>query len=129
MADLINPAPEVHARKQSRPQKGPGEALDAGDIFEFIRDIQDPEHPYSLEQLNVVQEDLIELDNNKRHCKYAHCSYGIDITCVRLVNSSTAAYRDRLVCMCSQERMAWNICNPHVAGAGLSSRLQLIIAA
>ena len=69
MAELINPAPEVHERRASKWQpKAAGEAPDEADIFEFIRDIQDPEHPYSLEQLNVVQEKLIKLDNGKRHC-------------------------------------------------------------
>lgn len=31
------------------------EPIDAAEIFEYIRDINDPEHPYTLEQLNVVQ--------------------------------------------------------------------------
>lgn len=72
MADLINPNPEVFERKPStRLKKGPDEPLDATDVFEFIRDIQDPEHPYSLEQLNVVQESLVRLDHNKRVCTCA----------------------------------------------------------
>jgi hypothetical protein len=29
--------------------------IDAQEIFDYIRDINDPEHPYTLEQLNVVQ--------------------------------------------------------------------------
>lgn len=29
----------------------------------MIRDINDPEHPLTLEQLHVVQEDLIQIDN------------------------------------------------------------------
>ncbi|KHN86932.1 MIP18 family protein F45G2.10 [Toxocara canis] len=33
--------------------------IDAGEIFDLIRDINDPEHPLTLEQLNVVQEELI----------------------------------------------------------------------
>lgn len=75
MADLINPNPTVFERKETersqRPPKGPGEALDTDDIFEHIRDIEDPEHPYSLEQLNVVKEELISLDNSKQTCKCA----------------------------------------------------------
>ncbi|RCN32654.1 ribosomal RNA large subunit methyltransferase J [Ancylostoma caninum] len=35
--------------------------IDALEIFELIRDINDPEHPYTLEQLNVVQEELIRV--------------------------------------------------------------------
>ena len=72
MADLINPDPEVfERRKDTRPKKAPGEAPDERDIFEHIRDIQDPEHPYSLEQLNVVQEGLISLDHTTRLCTCA----------------------------------------------------------
>ena len=71
-ATLINAAPEVFERQhKARPQKGPDEPPDAGDVFEWIRDIQDPEHPYSLEQLNVVQEELISLDHSKRICTCA----------------------------------------------------------
>ena len=33
------------------------------EVFEHIRDINDPEHPYTLEQLNVVCEDHIDVDD------------------------------------------------------------------
>ncbi|CAH0547404.1 unnamed protein product [Brassicogethes aeneus] len=39
--------------------------FDRREIFDLIRDINDPEHPLSLEELHVVQEDLIEVDNHK----------------------------------------------------------------
>lgn len=39
------------------------EPIDAEEVFEYIRDITDPEHPYTLEQLNVVQEDHIKVCN------------------------------------------------------------------
>jgi hypothetical protein len=29
--------------------------IDSLEVFDYIRDINDPEHPYTLEQLNVVQ--------------------------------------------------------------------------
>lgn len=35
--------------------------IDSWEIFDLIRDINDPEHPYTLEQLNVVQEELIRV--------------------------------------------------------------------
>ena len=38
------------------------ERIDTLEIFEHIRDIKDPEHPYSLEQLSVVGEEKIFLD-------------------------------------------------------------------
>ncbi len=37
--------------------------------LQHIRDIQDPEHPYSLEQLHVVAEDLINIDDSKGHVR------------------------------------------------------------
>ena len=35
------------------------EPIDALEIFDHVRDINDPEHPYSLERLNVVNADAI----------------------------------------------------------------------
>lgn len=40
-------------------------------MLQHIRDITDPEHPYSLEQLNVVEEDLITVDDGTGHVRYA----------------------------------------------------------
>uniref|UniRef100_A0AC34QI85 MIP18 family-like domain-containing protein n=1 Tax=Panagrolaimus sp. JU765 TaxID=591449 RepID=A0AC34QI85_9BILA len=57
--------------------------IDAREIFDYIRDINDPEHPYTLEQLNVVQEDLIKVYNDDPNNPWAdvrftptipHCS-------------------------------------------------------
>lgn len=45
------------------------EQIDAAEIFEHIRDITDPEHPYSLEQLNVVEEELITVDDSSGYVK------------------------------------------------------------
>lgn len=45
------------------------ELIDASEIFEHIRDITDPEHPYTLEQLNVVEEELISVDDKAGHVK------------------------------------------------------------
>ncbi len=33
------------------------------EVFEHIAGIKDPEHPYSLEELNVVEEGLVEVDD------------------------------------------------------------------
>lgn len=40
--------------------------VDAREIFDLLRTIKDPEHPHSLEELSVVQEELItcnDVDN------------------------------------------------------------------
>lgn len=39
--------------------------IDEREIFDLLRDINDPEHPMSLEELNVVQLDNIEVDQEK----------------------------------------------------------------
>lgn len=45
------------------------EAIDATEVFEHIRDISDPEHPYTLEQLNVVEEERISVDDTGGYVK------------------------------------------------------------
>lgn len=40
--------------------------LDAREIFDLIRDIKDPEHPLTLEELNVVREDQISVDSESK---------------------------------------------------------------
>ena len=50
------------------------------EIFDLIRDINDPEHPLTLEQLNVVTEEQIAIDADKHDIKVMftptipHCS-------------------------------------------------------
>ncbi|GAB4813401.1 hypothetical protein N2152v2_000447 [Parachlorella kessleri] len=70
MDQLINPAPVVHERRATAKRAARGvegedgrEAIDALEIFEHIRDITDPEHPYTLEQLSVVTEDHIDVND------------------------------------------------------------------
>ncbi|KAF9948505.1 Mitotic spindle-associated MMXD complex subunit MIP18, partial [Mortierella alpina] len=41
------------------------DAIDAQEIFDLIRSISDPEHPLSLEQLNVTQRDHIQVSDEK----------------------------------------------------------------
>lgn len=38
-------------------------------ISNHVRDIKDPEHPYSLEELKVITEDAIEVDNEQSHVR------------------------------------------------------------
>jgi Iron-sulfur cluster assembly protein len=39
------------------------EPIDAAEVFDHIRDITDPEHPYTLEQLHVVEEEAISVED------------------------------------------------------------------
>ena len=107
--ELINPAPRIHARKtrqrERRAQNSPEderEAIDGWEIFEHIRDIVDPEHPYTLEQLNVVDTEHIDVDDVKGRVKVQftptveHCSMATLIgLCLRvkLENSLPARFK------------------------------------
>ncbi|KAH1003923.1 MIP18 family protein galla-2 [Dendroctonus ponderosae] len=46
--------------------------FDQREIFDLIRNINDPEHPLTLEELHVVQQDLITIQNEKN---YIHVSF------------------------------------------------------
>ena len=54
--------------------------IDAREIFDLIRNIKDPEHPLTLEELNVVDEAniIVKNDTNSALVKFtptiAHCS-------------------------------------------------------
>lgn len=54
--------------------------IDAREVFDMIRDINDPEHPLTLEELNVVEEDKIVVDNVNNYIQInftptiPHCS-------------------------------------------------------
>eukprot|EP00386_Alphamonas_edax_P010535 GDKI01033953.1.p1 GENE.GDKI01033953.1~~GDKI01033953.1.p1 ORF type:complete len:172 (-),score=57.78 GDKI01033953.1:329-844(-) len=54
--------------------------LDAEEVFELIRHLNDPEHPYSLEQLKVLERSMIAVDEKKQHIAVSftptipHCS-------------------------------------------------------
>lgn len=61
---MDNPNPTVFPI--TRTFHRPTGALDADEVFNIIRDIQDPEHPYTLEQLNVVKSELITVDAEAR---------------------------------------------------------------
>ncbi|XP_032678053.1 MIP18 family protein galla-2 [Odontomachus brunneus] len=39
--------------------------FDAREVFDLIRNINDPEHPLTLEELNIVEQSLIQVDNKK----------------------------------------------------------------
>ncbi|CAL5429446.1 unnamed protein product [Camellia sinensis] len=77
-------------------------------------DIKDPEHPYSLEELEVMSEDAIELDD-KHNCvrvtftpTVEHCSMETVIgLCMRvkLICSLLMQYK------CGYQGSAWNSCN------------------
>jgi metal-sulfur cluster biosynthetic enzyme len=54
--------------------------MDEREIFDIIRNLQDPEHPLTLEELNVLDIESVKLDNRKSLCQIQftptipHCS-------------------------------------------------------
>lgn len=63
--------------------------LNPSDIFQIIRTINDPEHPKTLEQLDVVQEQLIQVNGNYVDLTFTptipHCSMATLIgLCIRV---------------------------------------------
>ncbi|KAK9699017.1 hypothetical protein RND81_08G147600 [Saponaria officinalis] len=99
VSGIINQNPTVYVKKNrlSRPRppdlidEYAVEPIDKLEIFDHIRDIMDPEHPYSLEQLNVVTEDSIEVDDKRSHVRLTftptveHCAMARHIgLCLRI---------------------------------------------
>lgn len=58
---MENAAPQLHKQADARPPEPTDydddveDPFDAREVFDLIRHINDPEHPHSLEELNVVQ--------------------------------------------------------------------------
>ncbi|CAN6482047.1 unnamed protein product [Victoria cruziana] len=104
---LCNANPVVHAKKERVARAEVAhcgdDAVDALDVFDilsasphllfsdFVRDIRDPEHPYSLEQLSVLSEESITVDEKLGRIRITftptvqHCSMATVIgLCLRV---------------------------------------------
>lgn len=53
----------IRQQRESSPEVK-RELIDSEEIFDIIRNIQDPEHPLTLEQLNVVSLSHVEVQDN-----------------------------------------------------------------
>lgn len=98
VSGLINANPVVYEKKERRVRTVPCEVeefdvepIDQLEIFDHIRDIKDPEHPYSLEELKVITEDAVELNDKQSHVRITftptveHCSMATVIgLCLRV---------------------------------------------
>ncbi|KAL6062748.1 Cytosolic iron-sulfur assembly component 2A [Balamuthia mandrillaris] len=69
--------PQRQQSKSSAELSSSSPLLDAVDVYDIIRDIKDPEHPYTLEQLNVVEEGLIKVTHSNNG---ATCTIHIEFT-------------------------------------------------
>ncbi|XP_019445260.1 PREDICTED: protein AE7-like [Lupinus angustifolius] len=104
---LINPNPIIYKKKDRRPRtlssdENDVEPIDLQEIFDHLRDIKDPEHPKSLEELGVVTEEGIEVDDQKSYVRVTfkptmeHCSMATLIgLCIRvkLMRSLPSRYK------------------------------------
>ncbi|KAF6077015.1 cytosolic iron-sulfur assembly component 2B [Phyllostomus discolor] len=65
---LENANPLIYERSGERPVTAGEEdeqvpdSIDAREIFDLIRSINDPEHPLTLEELNVVEQVRVQMD-------------------------------------------------------------------
>ncbi|KAJ4959248.1 hypothetical protein NE237_026359 [Protea cynaroides] len=106
---LINANPVVYETKERRVRSAPSDVDEYGiepinqeEIFDHVRDIKDPEHPYSLEELKVITEDSIEVDDKRNYVRVTftptveHCSMATVIgLCLRvkLIRSLPSRYK------------------------------------
>lgn len=109
VSGLINANPVVYEKKERRVRGAPSdvdeyvvEPIDQQEVFDHIRDIKDPEHPYSLEELKVITEDAIEVDDRHSYVRVTftptveHCSMATIIgLCIRvkLIRSLPSRYK------------------------------------
>ncbi|XP_070009005.1 protein AE7 isoform X1 [Nicotiana tabacum] len=98
VSELINANPIVYEKKERRDRSAPSvedeytaEPIDQLEIFDHIRDIKDPEHPYSLEELKVITEDAVEVNDERSYVRVRftptveHCSMATVIgLCLRV---------------------------------------------
>lgn len=98
MTDLINANPIVHKVEKETwvgtldfDDEDSREPFTPDEIFEMIRNLNDPEHPLTLQQLNVVSEENIKVldDENKIEIFFTptipHCSMATLIgLCIRV---------------------------------------------
>jgi len=94
-------APQVIERHETLDENDP-DAFDAFEVFDLIRRINDPEHPLTLEQLNVTQYDNILVENDNSYVRVyftptiPHCSMatliGLSIR-VKLLRSLPARFK------------------------------------
>ncbi|KAH8268750.1 hypothetical protein KR018_000982 [Drosophila ironensis] len=85
-AEIENINPNVYGKIKEREltandeDENVSDPFDKREIFDLIRNINDPEHPLTLEELHVVQEELIRISDgqNSVHINFTptipHCS-------------------------------------------------------
>ncbi|KAL4313730.1 hypothetical protein AHAS_Ahas15G0014300 [Arachis hypogaea] len=109
VSTLINANPIIYEKKERRTRTSPPTTNDdyasfffLNDFSHHLRDIKDPEHPYSLEELKVITEDAVEVDDHRSYVRVTftptveHCSMATIIgLCLRvkLMRSLPSRYK------------------------------------
>jgi len=70
---------------QDEVEENKRDKITKNEVFQIIRNIQDPEHPLTLEQLNVVRLELVEVVDLKGGDSGASDA---DVTCASEVNEN-----------------------------------------
>ena len=110
MKSLQNANPIVHAVNDKRPVSQTDfddkfiDVIDEQEIFDMIRSLNDPEHPLTLEELNVVRRDHINIHDEDIVVEFTptipHCSMatliGLSIR-VKLLRSLPRQYKVRVI--------------------------------
>ena len=52
----------IKGNKSDTEEQGDTEGIDAYEVFDMLRHINDPEHPLTLEKLQVIKPELITID-------------------------------------------------------------------
>ena len=105
---LENLNPSIHKKLEERKLSEKDfdndleDQIDEREVFDYIRNLKDPEHPLSLEELNVLDIDSISLDHKKMICRVEftptipHCSMatliGLSIQ-VKLIRSLPSDFK------------------------------------
>ncbi|CAG9799932.1 unnamed protein product [Chironomus riparius] len=84
--ELENINPNIFKKSDERPvsesekNENTVDPIDSREVFDLIRNINDPEHPLTLEELHVLEESRVEVDNEKSFIRILftptipHCS-------------------------------------------------------
>uniref|UniRef100_A0A336LYI0 CSON008118 protein n=1 Tax=Culicoides sonorensis TaxID=179676 RepID=A0A336LYI0_CULSO len=86
MTEIENVNPSIYQKSAKRPvtaeelDENVVDPIDQREVFDLIRNVRDPEHPLTLEELHVVEEKNVDVDNdgNTIHIFFTptipHCS-------------------------------------------------------
>ncbi|KAK9048095.1 hypothetical protein SSX86_021623 [Deinandra increscens subsp. villosa] len=66
---LFNPNPVVYQKKDRRARSRPGDGDFDEYASELIDQLEDPEHPLTLEELKVITEDAVEVDDKHSYVR------------------------------------------------------------